>query len=128
MLRLIRLLGLVVPLAFASGVHAQAQRNFPATALRGALVVVDPPMVTLNGQPARLAPGARIRDGRNLQQLSGSLVGARLLVHYTLDPLGLIQDVWVLTPAEAANTPWPTTPREAAAWSFDPIAQAWSKP
>ena len=60
--------------------------------------------------------------------MSGSLVGARLLVHYTVDSLGLIQDVWILTPQEAAKKPWPTNLRDASAWSFDPVAQAWSKP
>jgi hypothetical protein len=128
MLRLVRLLVLLAPIALMSPLAAQAQRAFPQTALRGALVVVDPPVVTLNGRPARLAPGARIRDARNALQLSGSLIGARLLVHYTLDPLGLLQDVWILTPEEAAKRPWPATPQEAAQWTFDPVAQAWSKP
>ena len=124
----VRLLFLAVIATLATAGHAQVQRNFPATALRGALVVVDPPSATLNGQPARLGPGARIRDANNLQQLSGSLVGAKLLVHYTLDPLGLIQDVWILTPQEAAKKPWPTTAQEASAWTFDPVGQTWSKP
>jgi len=134
MLRPFKLLGFVRVLcvaavtALAATGHAQVQRNFPANALRGALLIVDPPAATLNGKPARLAPGARIRDAHNLQQLSGSLVGAKLLVHYTLDPLGLIQDVWILTPQEAARKPWPTDPREASAWIFDPTAQTWSKP
>jgi hypothetical protein len=128
MLRLLRLLLVLVPFSLAASAGAQVQRAFPATALRGALVIVDPPNATLNGAPARLAPGARIRDAQNAQQLSGSLVGAKLLVHYTLDPLGLIQDVWILTPDEAAKRPWPTTQQEAAQWSFDPVAQTWSKP
>jgi hypothetical protein len=34
----------------------------------------------------------------------------------------------LLTPAEAAKKPWPTTPAEASAWQFDAAAQAWSKP
>jgi hypothetical protein len=36
--------------------------------------------------------------------------------------------VWILTADEAARKPWPTTPAEAQAWSFDPVAQAWTKP
>jgi hypothetical protein len=126
--RLLRLLLVLASLWFAAGAGAQVQRAFPATALRGALVIVDPPNATLNGAPARLAPGARIRNAQNALQLSASLVGARLLVHYTLDPLGLILDVWILTPDEAAKRPWPTTPQEAAQWSFDPVAQTWSQP
>ena len=106
---------------------AQQQRAFPATALRGELRVQQPPEVTLNGRAARLAPGARIRGTDNLLQMSGALVGQRLVVHYTLDDYGLLRDVWVLTPAERARKPWPATPAEAAAWRFDPIGQTWSR-
>ncbi len=60
--------------------------------------------------------------------MSGMLLGSRLLVNYTLDPQGLVNNVWILTPDEAARRPWPTTPEEAQAWSFDPVAQVWSKP
>lgn len=107
---------------------AQAQRLFPANALRGELVVTAPPEATLNRQPVRLAPGARIRDTDNRLVLSGQLVGRKLLVHYTHDLQGNLLDVWLLTPVEAAKKPWPTTPAEAAAWRFDAAAQAWSKP
>ena len=64
---------------------AQLQRNFPANALRGELVVLQPPEALLNGGPARLAPGARIRGGDNLLVMSGTLSNQRLVVHYTLD-------------------------------------------
>ena len=82
----------------------------------------------LNDQPARLAPGARIRGQNNMLQVSASVIGAKLLVHYTLDPQGLIQNVWILTPEEAARQPWPTTAAQAQTWSFDPVAQVWTKP
>jgi tRNA-2-methylthio-N6-dimethylallyladenosine synthase len=36
---------------------------------------------------------------------------------------GHLLDVWVLTPSEMARKPWPTTPQEAAAWSFNPDTQ-----
>ena len=103
------------------------QRPFPATALRGQLTVTQPPAVMLNDQPARLAPGARIRGENNLLVLSGTLVNQPLVVNYTIDPYGLLLDVWVLTPAERAKQPWPRTPAEAAAWRFDPNAQTWSR-
>ena len=112
----------------ASPVAAQVQRTFPQNALRGALVIGDPPEVTLNGKAARLAPGSRIRSATNMLEMSGALVGARLLVHYTLDTSGLVKDVWILTPDEAARKPWPTTPRQAEEWVFDPVAQTWSRP
>jgi hypothetical protein len=115
-------------LAAALPSAAQFQRPFPPTALRGELRIEQPPEVLLNGRPARLAPGARIRGEDNLLRLSGSLVGQPLLVHYTIDPYGLVLDVWVLTAEERKRVPWPTTPAEAAAWRFDAAAQAWSRP
>ena len=107
---------------------AQAPRNFPATALRGEITITQPPELALNGQLGRLAPGARIRGQNNLLLLSGALVGQRLLVHYTRDSSGNLLDVWVLTPAELARRPWPTTPEQAATWSFNPDAQVWTTP
>ncbi len=104
------------------------QRSFPQQALRGALIIQSPPEAVLNGQPARLAPGVRIRGQNNMLEMSASLVGAKLLVHYTRDPQGLIQEVWILTPAEAARQPWPTTAAQAQEWGFDPVAQVWAKP
>ena len=118
----------IVCLGAALPAVAQAQRNFPASALRGELVVTAPPELQLNRKPARLAPGARIRGADSMLILSGGLVGQRLLVHYTVDLLGNVQDVWVLTPAEAARQPWPTTPQEAVTWRFSPDSQKWSKP
>ena len=41
---------------------AHAQRIFQTNALRGELVLKAPPEALLNGKPARLAPGARIRN------------------------------------------------------------------
>ena len=107
---------------------AQAPRNFPATALRGEIVVTSPPELLLNQRPARLAPGARIRDTRNLLVMSGATVRQRLLVNYTLDLHGQLLDVWLLSPQEAARKPWPSTPQEAASWSFDAASQTWSRP
>jgi glycine/D-amino acid oxidase-like deaminating enzyme len=119
----------VAALAFAGTADAQVTpRPFPATALRGELMVVQPPDVLLNGRPARLAPGARIRAENNLLQLSGALVNQRLSVNYTLDTNGLMLDVWILNAEERARRPWPTTPEQAAAWSFDVSAQTWSRP
>ncbi len=119
-------------LAFAVTVAApavaQVQRVFPQNALRGALVIGDPPEATLNGNPARLAPGVRIRSAVNMIEMSAALTGARLLVHYTLDTSGLVKDVWILTPEEASRKPWPTTTRQADEWIFDPVAQTWSRP
>ncbi len=111
-----------------SAAVAQAPRNFPATALRGEIVITAPPELLLNKQPARLAPGARIRAMDNLLVMSGAAVNQRLVVNYTLDLQGQLLDVWILNPAELARKPWPTTPQEAATWRFNADMQTWSKP
>jgi hypothetical protein len=123
-----RALFLVATLLLALPAVAQVQRIFPQNALRGAVVFGQAPEITLNGQLARLAPGARIRDPNNMTVVPGGLIGGRFLVHYTIDLYGLVKDVWILTPGEAARNPWPTTPEQARAWTFDPVAQAWTKP
>lgn len=116
---------MALPALPAGHALAQQPRAFPANALRGELLLVQPPDALLNGSPVRLAPGARIRGQNNLLQMSAALVNAELLVHYTLDPYGLLLNVWVLTPEEAARKPWPTSFEQAQRWSFDAAAQSW---
>ena len=123
-----RLFASVLAIALASPSVAQVQRQFPQTALRGLVVFGQPPHVTLNGEPMQLATGARIRATNNMIVLSGSLAGSSGVVHYTIDPLGQIRDMWILRPEELANLPWPGTPSEAQAWSFDATAQRWTRP
>lgn len=129
------LLGLLAACGGAASL-AQAQpgppaghRPFPPQALRGELVVGAVPIVMLNGQPARFAPGARIRGEDNLLRLPTSLAGQPMIVHYTREPSsGLLMDVWILNRAELANEPWPTSPAEAATWRFEPASQRWTRP
>jgi hypothetical protein len=104
------------------------QRAFPQNALRGAIVIGVAPEIQLNGTLARLAPGARIRDANNMTVVPSGLIGGRFLVNYTVDTSGLVKEVWILRPEEAAVRPWPTTPAEAQAWVFDPVGQVWIKP
>jgi hypothetical protein len=78
-------------------------RPFPANALRGTLVVVQPPVIQLDGKTAQLSPGARIRGTNNMLLMSGNLLNQELLVNYTLESHGLVHDVWILTEAEAAE-------------------------
>jgi hypothetical protein len=115
-------------LALAAALPAQAQRMFQANALRGELLVTTPPVALLNGKPVRLSPGARIRNALNMIQVSGTVIGQTLAVNYTLDGAGELRDVWMLTEAELANKPWPTTPEQAKTWIFDSTLQRWSKP
>ena len=121
-------LALVAAFFLASPAQAQVQRSFPQSALRGAIVFGTAPEIALNGQPARLAPGSRIRDANNMLVVPAAVHGGKFLVHYTTDPLGLVKEVWILTPGEAARVPWPTKPEEAQAWGFDPVAQVWVRP
>jgi len=125
----------VLPLALAASAlvapvvaHAQQHRPFPATALRGELVITQYPDVLLNGRPARMAPGSRIKGDTNLWVPPAGLTGQKFTVHYTVEPSGLLMDVWILNPVELANKPWPTTPVEAASWQFIPASQTWVKP
>ena len=106
---------------------AQVTRTLPMDSLRGEVAFGQPPEVLLNGQPMRLAPGARIRDPQGMVLLSGSLAGQKLKVNYTVDPYGLLFNVWILHPDELARR-WPTTPKEAATWTYDPINFTWIKP
>lgn len=120
-------LAAALSLLLAASAAAQTSRPFPASALRGALQVTQAPEVLLNGEPARLSPGARIRGANNMLQMSAALAGQKLLVHYTREPSGLVHEVWILTPDEAARKPWPTTPAEAQRWEFSPAAQTWTR-
>lgn len=90
-------------LAVLAGAAAHAQpREFPAAALRGVLQVTQPPVVVLDGKADRLSPGARIRGPANELVLSASIAGAPLVVNYVREPNGMLHEVWLLTPAEAA--------------------------
>ena len=103
------------------------RRNFPPTALRGGIVFGTPPAILLNGVRGQTAPTVRIHGLDNLIMMSGQLVGARAVVDYTTDMQGAIKEIWILSAFEQAKL-WPTTAADAAAWSFDPIAQTWTKP
>ena len=111
----------------AAGANAQLQRAFPADSLRGKLGVANPPEAVLNGAPARLAPGVRIRGQNNLLATTGAFAGQTYVVNYTIDMQGQIKDVWVLTNDEIAKL-WPTTREQAASWQFDAPTQTWTRP
>ena len=89
--------------AAAPGAQAQEIRNFPPAAVRGRLLITAPPQVTLDGKPDVLAPGARIRNTQNMLVTTAALAGQELRVNYTREAsTGMLQEVWVLTEAEAA--------------------------
>lgn len=109
--------------------HSQAlMRRFPRTALRGEIAFGAFPQITVNGKPAQLAPGSRVRNAANMNAMPGALAGNKATANYTVDSSGLVHDVWILRADEIAVQPWPRTPAEAAAWFYDDGAQRWSKP
>ncbi|WP_431048680.1 hypothetical protein [Roseateles sp. L2-2] len=119
--------------AIATPTPAQAQiapghRFFPQRALRGEIVFGVTPDVQLNGKPARLAPGARIRNAVDQVATPGSLYQQKAVVLYTWDMNGLLMDIWVLNDVELANKTWPTTPDQASKLVFDQASQVWRKP
>lgn len=78
-------------------------RNFPEKALRGQLEILQVPQIRLNGNTDQLSPGARIRNTSNLIVIPNSLLGQFLTVNYLREPsTGLVHEVWLLTPEEAA--------------------------
>ena len=103
------------------------QRNFPKEALRGSIVFFAPPAIAMNGVNTQMAPSYRIHGTDNLLVMSSQLNGRKAVVDYVTDVQGAIREVWILTPAEVAKV-WPTSAAQAAAWTFDPIAQTWTKP
>ncbi|MEJ7687479.1 MAG: hypothetical protein WKG52_11050 [Variovorax sp.] len=114
---------------------AAGGRNFPGGTLRGKLTVVNSPEIQLDGQPERLAPGARIRSAQHMMVMPAAITGQNLLVNYTRDAAGLVREVWILTPEEArakresAEKPllnfWPfvanTGPRDDGNTPFDQL-------
>jgi len=81
---------------------AMGGRNFPINTLRGRLVITGFPEAALDGRPERLAPGARIRNPQNMIVPPATLTGQDLAVNYRRDAAGLVSEVWILTPTEAA--------------------------
>jgi hypothetical protein len=77
------------------------QRMLPENAKPGALQGYQYPEVNISGRWYRLAPGARLVDQRNMTVLPTMLQNAGA-VAYTLDAYGLVTQLWLLTPQEAA--------------------------
>ena len=96
-----RVLVLVAMTAFAAAAAAQL-RTIPREAKPGALRHVMDMQIELDGKPARLSPGAQIRDADNRLVLPGSLM-EKTDVRYQLDGGGMVHRVWILSPQERAQ-------------------------
>ena len=75
-------------------------RKFPPKAVRGEMVVLAPPGITMDGKTDQLSPGAHIRDTNNMLVLSGALVNQTLTVNYLRENMGLVHEVWILNSEE----------------------------
>jgi hypothetical protein len=100
MQQLLRLLIACACLASA-GAHAQL-RTIPQEAKAGGIRHVQDMVVAIDGVELRLAPGAQIRDASNRVVLP-TAVPAGANVKYVLNDEGLVRQVWILTPEEAAK-------------------------
>ncbi len=96
-------LTLLPALALAQNTSDQLQRQFPEQARRGLLLVTAPPDIELDGKPDRLSPGARIRNTDQRIVMAQQLVGQELPVNYLREGMGLVHEVWLLSPAEQAQ-------------------------
>jgi hypothetical protein len=88
-------------MAFAAGASAQL-RTVPRDAERGEVRFVQGMTISIDGSERRLAPGAQIRDASNLV-IVPSAIPAGALAKYRVDADGLVRQVWLLTPQEAAQ-------------------------
>jgi hypothetical protein len=78
-------------------------RTLPADTERGVIRHVHERDVSIDYKPMRLAPGATIRDHRNLIVVPTSLPADGALAEYVLDASGMIFRVWILTEQEASR-------------------------
>jgi hypothetical protein len=86
---------------FAALAFAQL-RTIPDDAKRGTMRHVQETIVEIDGQQQRLSAGAQIRSASNMI-LVPTAVPPGSLVKYRLDQEGLVRQVWLLTPEEAAQ-------------------------
>ena len=98
---MMRLLAAAVLLCASATVLAQL-RTVPAHAKRGELRHLQDMIVQIDQQQARLSPGAQIRDIHNRLMLPAAIPPGSI-VKYRTDAQGMVSEVWILTPQEAAS-------------------------
>ncbi len=111
-----------------STAQAMSWRSFPQESLRGQLEFTSTHEVRINGKTTRLSPGVRVRGESNTLVHTTQVTGQRVVANYTVDAMGLVHEVWVLTRSELAKGPWPATKEQAQAWAFNAATQSWSRP
>jgi hypothetical protein len=75
----------------------QSTNRLPDGSMVGVMTTQQVPAVLIDGQPQRLAPGARI-VGANNSSLTPNQVPANSKVRYRVDASGLVTHVWLLPP------------------------------
>jgi hypothetical protein len=88
--------------AFLCGPAAAQLRSIPPQAKAGTIRHLQDMYVSIDGARRRLAPGAQIRDADNRLVLPTS-IPADSSVRYLRDAEGLVRQVWILSPQEAAQ-------------------------
>jgi hypothetical protein len=83
-------------------------RTIPKEALVGQLRHLEAMVVEIDGKPRSLSPGAQIRDPDNRLVLPVSLVETTQ-VRYLADSTGMVHRVWILSAAEKAALPAPSS-------------------
>jgi len=96
-----RLPACLVLLLTASLACAQL-RSLPAEARRGQIRHLQEMIVQVDGQAARLAAGAQVRDAHNRIVLPTAIPPGSV-VKYTVNGRGEVSAVWILTEQEAAQ-------------------------
>jgi hypothetical protein len=87
--------------AFSTGALAQL-RTIPDDAKRGEMRHLQDMTVEIDGAQRRLAPGVQIRDAEN-RVVVPTAVPSGSQVKYRVNAEGLVRQVWILSPAEAAK-------------------------
>jgi hypothetical protein len=78
-------------------------RPFPANILRGKFTPGYYPDITLDGKQRQLSPSARIFNQDNRIEMPAAVRGSDIVVNYTVDGMGYIDRIWILTADEAAQ-------------------------
>jgi hypothetical protein len=94
-------------------------RKFPEKALRGKMKVVRAPEILMDGKQERLSPGSRIRDQQQRLVMSASITNVELTVNFLRNPLGEVQEVWILTEAEIKQKLKTNTPANNFSFASD---------
>lgn len=94
---------LLAATALAFAAHAQL-RAIPAEAKPATMRHLQDMTIELNGKPARLSPGAQIRDTFNRLVVPAAMV-EKTAVRYLADSTGMVHRVWILSGEEAARIP-----------------------